>query len=264
MAGHFCAGQDAARNRAKNECRHHQGSRRPALVSKLENTAYTPAPVRRRTWGIPPGRHRQMERRHQVRRAEDRLALTSLCLLADFADDRHPLLDVSERSLFDGLCAGLAFGFGRGTRIGIGHDLALYAGTQRESYFADKIDHCLNGEGSATVNVNGRSSRAPQSHIKRALPAMTDMGVLKSDDKRAEFRQRQPDRHLALEHAALALKIALAPRLCLCRSRPAQFARRRPGRAAGSRAAPHAPAAASFHADRCARRSDRGRARRAV
>ena len=50
-------------------------------------------------------------------------------------------------------------------------------------------------------------------HIKRALAAMADMGFLEADHQRAEFRQAQPLRHLAAQHAALgfgAADLALA------------------------------------------------------
>jgi len=41
--------------------------------------------------------------------------------------------------------------------------------------------------------VNGKLlARPPQAHIKRALAAMADMGIVEADDKRAEFRQGQP------------------------------------------------------------------------
>ena len=60
------------------------------------------------------------------------------------------------------------------------------------------------------VKVNERGLlAAPQPHIKRAFSAMTDMGVVEADDKRAEFRQREPHWHLSLEHAAPAVGIAL-------------------------------------------------------
>src|SRR4051794_37004116 len=39
---------------------------------------------------------------------------------------------------------------------------------------------------------------------------MADMGGLEADDIDAEFRQSQPQRHLALEHAALAPFVARA------------------------------------------------------
>ena len=45
----------------------------------------------------------------------------------------------------------------------------------------------------------------PHPHIERALAAVADGGVAEADHQRAEFRQRQPHRHLALEHAALAV-----------------------------------------------------------
>src|ERR1700685_3507136 len=37
---------------------------------------------------------------------------------------------------------------------------------------------------------------------------MSDMGVVETDDKRAEFRQSEPHWHLALEHAGLVVGIA--------------------------------------------------------
>ena len=39
---------------------------------------------------------------------------------------------------------------------------------------------------------------------------MADVSVLEADNKGAEFRQRQPQRHLPLEHAALASPTAFA------------------------------------------------------
>ena len=47
-----------------------------------------------------------------------------------------------------------------------------------------------------------RSLSAPQAHIERALPAVSDVGVLETDDQRAEFRQREPERNLPPEHTA--------------------------------------------------------------
>ena len=56
--------------------------------------------------------------------------------------------------------------------------------------------------------TTARSPLAAQPHIERALAAVADMGVLEADHEAAEFRHRQPQRHLPLEHAALAEAIA--------------------------------------------------------
>ena len=48
----------------------------------------------------------------------------------------------------------------------------------------------------------------PQAHVQRALAAVFDTGILETDHKRAKLGQRQPVRHLALEHAALAGALA--------------------------------------------------------
>ena len=45
---------------------------------------------------------------------------------------------------------------------------------------------------------------SPHPHIKRALAAVGDVRVLEADDEVAEFRQGQPLRHLAAQHADLA------------------------------------------------------------
>ena len=55
--------------------------------------------------------------------------------------------------------------------------------------------------------------RPPHPDIQRALAAMADMGFLEPDHQRAEFRQAQPLRHLAAQHAALGF----ARRPCPCR-----------------------------------------------
>jgi|SRR5208282_64644 len=61
------------------------------------------------------------------------------------------------------------------------------------------------------VKVNEPAlSFSSQAHIKGALPAVADMGVVEPDDKRAEFRQSEPQWHLPSEHAALDPGITLA------------------------------------------------------
>jgi hypothetical protein len=47
------------------------------------------------------------------------------------------------------------------------------------------------------------SSRASQADIQRAFAAVTGVRILEADNERTELGQRQPQRHLALEHAAL-------------------------------------------------------------
>lgn len=47
---------------------------------------------------------------------------------------------------------------------------------------------------------------------------MADMGVVESDDKRAEFRQSQPQRHLPPEHAALRRRISRADVRCFAQA----------------------------------------------
>ena len=49
-----------------------------------------------------------------------------------------------------------------------------------------------------------------QADVKRALAAVADRGALEADDEAAEFRQPQPERHHALEHAAAAAVVAAA------------------------------------------------------
>ena len=44
--------------------------------------------------------------------------------------------------------------------------------------------------------------------VKRAGAAVAVGGILKPDDLRTKFRQPEPHRHLALEHAALARPVA--------------------------------------------------------
>ena len=63
----------------------------------------------------------------------------------------------------------------------------------------DRHDHPARGN-RQTVLIDPRS---PDPHIERALAAMADMGFLKTDHQRAEFRQAQPLRHLAAQYAAL-------------------------------------------------------------
>src|SRR5581483_7336926 len=59
-------------------------------------------------------------------------------------------------------------------------------------------------------NDRGLPPRPPHSHIKRALTAMADVGLLVADHDAAELRQRQPERHLAAQNALLALFTAEA------------------------------------------------------
>src|SRR5579864_7389415 len=59
------------------------------------------------------------------------------------------------------------------------------------------------------LRLTARLLAAPQPHIKRAFAAMADMGIVEADDKRAEFRQGEPQWHLPLEHAALVRGIAM-------------------------------------------------------
>src|ERR1700726_2065928 len=58
------------------------------------------------------------------------------------------------------------------------------------------------GSGSSDL-FESSDSRSPDPHVKRALAAMADMRFLKADHQRAKFRQAQPLRHLAPQHAAL-------------------------------------------------------------
>src|SRR5215208_1786997 len=44
----------------------------------------------------------------------------------------------------------------------------------------------------------------PQPQIERTFATMALMRVVEADDHGAEFRQRQPERHLPLQNAALA------------------------------------------------------------
>jgi hypothetical protein len=53
-------------------------------------------------------------------------------------------------------------------------------------------------------------ARTAQAHIKRALPAMSGMGIVETDDKQAKFRQREPHWNLPPEHAGLAIRIVRA------------------------------------------------------
>ena len=50
--------------------------------------------------------------------------------------------------------------------------------------------------GSEPVYSVSQRSPLPHPHVKRALAAMADGGVIEADDIFAEFRQRQPHRHL--------------------------------------------------------------------
>src|SRR5262245_6566227 len=52
--------------------------------------------------------------------------------------------------------------------------------------------------------------RFPDAQVERALPAVADMGGLEADHIGTEFGEAQPQRHLAAEHAALAVVIAAA------------------------------------------------------
>src|SRR5262249_25683788 len=52
--------------------------------------------------------------------------------------------------------------------------------------------------------------RTPQTHIQSAGAAVTDVRVFESDHQRAEFAQREPERHLPFEHAALVRLAAFA------------------------------------------------------
>jgi hypothetical protein len=52
---------------------------------------------------------------------------------------------------------------------------------------------------------------APQTHVKGALPAVRSMSNLKADDERAEFWERKPHRHLALQHTTLDAAVRFMP-----------------------------------------------------
>ena len=54
------------------------------------------------------------------------------------------------------------------------------------------------------------NSCPPDSNVKRALAAVADMGLFKTDHERTEFRQRQPLWHLASQYAALGFRSDLA------------------------------------------------------
>ena len=85
---------------------------------------------------------------------------------AEFADHRHPFLDLGEsvrirrRRRRGGLRSRVA---------GVGHQPDI-----------------------PPASLTIRSLGSPQAHIERALPAVSDMGVLEADDQGTEFRQRQP------------------------------------------------------------------------
>src|SRR6516165_9614065 len=102
--------------------------------------------------------------------------------------------------------------------------MAARFSTRSKSSFADKPRAVLNGRSCETgralarrasegpmsdigsdippAALTIRSLSAPQAHIERALPAVSDVGVLEPDDQRAEFRQREPERNLPPEHTA--------------------------------------------------------------
>ena len=56
------------------------------------------------------------------------------------------------------------------------------------------------------THFSGSCSHSPNAHIKCALATMADMGFLKADHQRAEFRQAKPLRHLATQDSALGLR----------------------------------------------------------
>ena len=53
--------------------------------------------------------------------------------------------------------------------------------------------------------------RPPHPHIQRAFAAVADMGFVEADHLGAEFRQAEPMRHLAAQHAALRIGPTLRP-----------------------------------------------------
>ena len=95
-----------------------------------------------------------------------------------------------------------------------------------------------------------------RSHVERALAAMADMRFLKADHQRAEFRQAQPLRHLAAQHAALGFRAAILPLPVMTSTnvRPSC------GRAAGNPTARDGRGSASCRAGRAGRRSPSCRA----
>ena len=72
---------------------------------------------------------------------------------------------------------------------------------------------------------------APHPHIQRPRPAVADVRALKADDERAKLGAFEPERHLALEHAALRVSIAAGraplPVMTSTTRAPSCWARRR-------------------------------------
>jgi len=112
-----------------------------------------------------------------------------------------------------GLRTGLAFGFGGAVMVSVSdmtHPLFDWQSPP-------KVPFCQKNGAIAgktvpyksPLRLTIRSTKPPYPHVKRAFSSVTDVSVLKPDDKWAEFRERKPHRHLPLEHAALAAGIAL-------------------------------------------------------
>ena len=65
----------------------------------------------------------------------------------------------------------------------------------------------------AIGKVNACLADAPQADVKRALSAVSDMGIFYADDEWSKFRQCKPNRDLPPEHARLGGRIVAARRL---------------------------------------------------
>jgi hypothetical protein len=64
---------------------------------------------------------------------------------------------------------------------------------------------------SLIIKLRAAVTLPPQSNVQRALPAVADRRIVKSNDEGAKLWKRKPVWHLPLEHAALSGAIALAP-----------------------------------------------------
>ena len=133
-----------------------------------------------------------MEHRHQDGGAQDRLIRRPL--LFDLADDRQPFLDLRKGARIGGAAAARRWaGLGRN---GVGHFLSFECGDQELPALSQTklTNPCAAGK-FPFVKVNG-SPRTPQPHVERTLSAMAEVSGVEADDVAAEFRQREPHRHL--------------------------------------------------------------------
>jgi len=113
----------------------------------------------------------------------------ALPLAADFADDRHPLLDLSEGSLVGAIAAHCVRFW---VRIGGGfghfrHD--ANCSNHGNDFRRLSWPFFVSAPIFRSLRLRNALACAQQPDIKRALPAVTKMSILEADNERPKLRQ---------------------------------------------------------------------------